>query len=423
VYLKLYKFVTWFFGPLIELYLLKRKFTGKEDSDRFYERKGKTNFKRPAGKIVWFHAASVGESISIVPIIQHLKQQYKNLNFLVTTGTVTSSKILETRLPKGVIHQYVPIDRQVCVQSFLNHWQPDLALFVESELWPNLLLETQKTGCTLLQINARISAHSFSKWQKYPDIIQAMLNCFSLSIAQSEIDKERLEKLGANKTVCLGNLKFEAPTLPANPTETGKVLGMIGDRNVWLAASTHKGEEENIIAAHNILKQKFSNLLTIIVPRHANRGDDVAELLKTSNINFVRRSLDEDILPETEIYLADTMGELGVFYRLSGVVFMGGSLVPHGGQNPLEAARLECAILSGTYTNNFNRIYNEMAENNSVIIVKDVDDLANKITDIFVNSKLQKILSTNALEYIESKSGIIDAYIKELEPYIKPLTV
>lgn len=421
MYLKLYRFVTWFFGPLIELYLLKRKLSGKEDETRFFERKGKTNVKRPQGRLVWFHAASVGESLSIIPIINDIREKYKSLNFLITTGTVSSSKILKTRLPKEVIHQYVPIDRQVCVRRFLSHWRPDIAFFVESELWPNLLLETNKTSCTLIQLNARISSSSFAKWKKYPDIINAMLGCFSLSIAQSEVDKERLDKLGATKTICLGNLKFEAPTLPADPTETGKVLSMIGGRNVWLAASTHAGEEEVIAKAHKKIKAVIPDLLTIIVPRHSNRGDDVYDILKNKGLSVIRRSKKAEIIPETDIYLADTMGELGLFYRLSGVVFMGGSLIPHGGQNPLEAARLDCAIMSGDNFQNFKKVYKEMIENKAAVIVTNADDLSENVINLIKNSADQRKLAENALEYIDSKSGIIDRYLTELEPYLKPL--
>lgn len=421
MYLQLYKFVTWFFGPIIELYLLKRKAAGKEDADRFFERKGKTNKKRPNGNVVWFHAASVGESVSIIPLIQQMKEKYSSLNFLITTGTVTSSKILESRLPKNVIHQYVPIDRTVCVDRFLNNWKPKLAFFVESELWPNLIIQTHKTGCTLIQINARISAHSFTKWKKYPDIIKSMLECFSISIAQSEVDKERLSALGAKKTICLGNLKFAAPTLPADPSETGKVLSMLGSRNIWLAASTHEGEEEFIIRAHKILKAKYPDLLTIIAPRHAVRGAEIAQFLKSEKLQFVQRSKNEIITPQAEIYLADTMGELGIFYRLANIVFMGGSLVEHGGQNPLEAARLECAILTGTHFQNFKRIYSEMIENNCVQVVSGGGDLAAKISEMFENPNILKIQAQTALEYMESKDGIIESYMTEIEPYIKPI--
>jgi 3-deoxy-D-manno-octulosonic-acid transferase len=422
MYLKLYRFVTWFFGPLIELYLLKRKLSGKEDETRFYERKGKTNIKRPQGRLLWFHAASVGESVSVIPIINEIKLKYPSLNFLITTGTVTSSKILKGRLPKDVIHQYVPIDRQASVRRFLSHWRPDVAFFVESELWPNLIIETHKTGCTIIQLNARISAHSFSKWKKYPDIIEAMLACVSLSIAQSEVDKERIDKLGAKKSISLGNLKFEAPALPADPTETGKVLSMIGSRNIWLAASTHSGEEEIIAKAHKKIKLYVPDLLTIIVPRHSNRGEDIASTLKAKGLIITQRSKEKEILkPDTDIYLADTMGELGLFYRLAGIVFMGGSLIPHGGQNPLEAARLDCAILSGDNFQNFKKVYKEMIEEHAAIIVTNVDELAQTVIELINNGSEQRKIADNALEYINGKSGIIERYLVELEPYLKPL--
>ena len=419
--LKLYRFFSKILGPLIDLYLFYRKNKGKEDPQRFNERLGKSNYPRPEGNLVWIHAASIGEAISVIPLIKRIQEDYPNLNFLFTTGTVTSYQILERKLPKKVIHQYVPIDRFHVVKRFLNHWKPDFAMWVESELWPNLVYETHNTGCPIAIVNGRMSSYSFEKWKKYDNLINTVLSCFSVCIAQTESDAERFRLHGATNVKVIGNLKYEAPALPADPGETGKLISMIGDRQIWLAASTNKGEEEYISFVHNKVKENNDKLLTVIAPRHPNRSRDILESLKSKGYNVSVRSKNQEITTETDIYLADTVGEMGIFYRLCGIVFMGGSLIERGGQNPLEAARLECAILCGMNTQNFKEIYNQLEKNSAVIVVKDAAELAVKISMLLSDNEKQDLLSSSALKFIQSKAGIIDEYMNQLSPYLKPL--
>ncbi len=418
--LKLYRTLSFIAGPFIDLYLIFRKKTGKEDPKRFSERLGKPGFPRPDGKLVWVHAASIGEVMSVLPLVEVLLEKYE-VNVLITTGTVTSAKLMESRLPEKCIHQYVPIDKLITVQRFLDHWRPDIAFWVESELWPNLVIETEKTGCRMIQLNARISIPSYEKWQRYKSLGENMMSCFSLSLSQSEEDAERLTKIGAPNARFVGNLKFDAPALPADPKETGKLVSMIGERPIWVAASTHPGEEEIIAGIHRKLREKYDNILTIIIPRHPERGEEIKAVF--SEENPALRSEGQEITEETQVYVADTIGELGIFYRLSGIVFVGGSLVEHGGQNPLEAARLECAIVSGPHTANFRRIYDEMESEQAFLRVSDGENLADTVLELFGDPEKQEQLANTALELIESKSGALENYLAELEQYLEILPV
>jgi 3-deoxy-D-manno-octulosonic-acid transferase len=421
--LKLYKFASKILGPAIDGYLLYRKRKGKEDSERFDERIGKASIARPEGKLVWVHAASIGEAISVIPLIKRIQAENEYLNFLFTTGTVTSSKILQNKLPKNIIHQYVPVDRYHAVRRFLDHWRPNLAIWVESELWPNLVTETREDGCPIVLVNGRMSSDSYEKWKKYNNFVQNILSQFSLCAVQTEDDATKFKEHGAKNVIVAGNLKYEAPALPADPGETGKLINMIGDRQIWLAASTNKGEEEYISFVHEKISEKHDKLLTIIAPRHPERSAEISSALSAKGLNVALRSKGDEITSETNVYLADTVGEMGIFYRLCGIVFMGGSLIERGGQNPLEAARLECAILSGMNTQNFQEIYSELEKNSAVMTVKDAADLGTKIDLLLSDHDRQEALANAALKFIESKAGIIDRYMELLLPYLKPMEV
>ncbi len=422
MYTSLYRFLSYAGGPLIDFYLMRRKQVGKEDPKRYTERLGHPGFPRMSGPLVWVHAASVGEGVSVLPLIKAVVNKYRDVNVLLTTGTVTSAKVLESRLPKRAFHQYAPIDKLVTVRRFLDHWRPDLALWVESELWPNMIIETHRRGCPLIQINARLSPNSYEKWQKYNSLARDMLICFSLSLAQSEEDVTRLKKLGAPNAKCLGNLKFDAPALPADPKETGKLVTATGERPMWVAASTHPGEDELIADAHIKLKLAHDKILTVIIPRHPERGEDIERMLKEKKLTVARRSQKQDIEENTDIYIADTIGELGIFYRMAGITFMGGSLVEHGGQNPLEAARLECALLVGPHTASFTDIYNELEKEHAVIRVRDSDALAEKVGVLLSDHEKQEDFASRAMKLMASKSGILEHYMDALSPYLKPIS-
>lgn len=422
MYLKLYRFFAFVAGPIIDLWFLKRKKNGKEDSKRFNERLGHPGFPRPEGSLIWMHAASVGEIMSVLPLIDHINEKYEDINILVTTGTVTSAKLLDKRLPKRVMHQYVPIDKMPTVIRFLKHWRPDFVLWVESELWPNLIIETNKTGCPMAQINARISKNSFNKWQKCISLSNQILECFAINLSQSEEDQNRFTALGSPNAKYVGNLKYDASPLPASPKETGQLVSMIGNRPIWIAASTHPGEEELLAETHHLLLKEHKSLLLIIIPRHPDRGKEIRDKLDNLELKSSVRSEEGEITEETNVYIANTIGELGIFYRLANIVFMGGSIVEHGGQNPLEAARLQCSLITGIHTENFIKIYHELEENNALIRIHSTDELAEKVDLLLKDHDIQEKLSTTALELIKSKQGVLEKYIEELSPFIHPLS-
>lgn len=417
----LYRWVTFLAGPLIDLYLVKRRLDGKEDKERFRERLGYGAFPRPKGILIWVHAASVGESLSVLPIINKITHHSEAIRVLLTTGTVTSAKMIESRLGDRVFHQYVPTDKIIAVKRFISHWKPNLAIWVESEFWPNLIFETKKQ-CPLILLNGRISEGSFHTWKRYQSIGIAMLRSFSMVLPQSQQDADRLIALGAENIHYVGNLKFDAPLLPSDPKEMGQLLSMIGDRRVWLAASTHPGEEEYIAEVHLALKEEMPDMLTIIVPRHADRGEDISQMLKAKELTYRIRSKQETLEEDTDIYIVDTMGELGLFYRLVSIVFIGGSLVPHGGQNPLEAARLESVIITGPNMQNFASIVSDMLHKEAMIQVQDKDELAKVVLELFYDLERQEKLSEAASKVIEDKAGVLDSVMELLVPYIDDAT-
>lgn len=341
-------------APLLPLHLRRRAARGKEIPERLAERRG-GGAARPPGRLLWLHAASVGETLSILPVLEALAERAPDLALLLTTGTVTSASLLGQRLDPAlagrVIHRFVPLDVPGWVARFLDDWRPDAAAFVESELWPNLVAAAQGRGIPLALVNARLSARSARRWRWLPGLAREMAGGFALVLAQSEADAARLRDIGAAGALCLGNLKDAAPPLPADPAALRELRQAVGGRPVFLAASTHPGEEAVAIAAHAALAARHPDLLTVIVPRHPERGPAVAA--EAAGHAVARRAAGEMPGPDTAIYVADTLGELGLFYRLARVCLVGGSLVPHGGQNPLEPARLGCPILLGPHTWNF----------------------------------------------------------------------
>ncbi|MBI4185239.1 MAG: 3-deoxy-D-manno-octulosonic acid transferase [Proteobacteria bacterium] len=351
--LALYRGLTTAAAPLIALYLAERRRRGKEDAARFPERLGIAGRARPRGPLVWAHAASVGESLSVLPLIERLGRTRPDLALLVTSGTVSSARVLERRLPAGALHQFVPVDRVPYVRRFLDHWRPDLALWLESEFWPVLLMETAARGVPLVLLNGRVSDRSWRRWRRLRGLIRPLLAGFALALGQSEADAARLAELGARHAASLGNLKAAAPPLPVDEAELARLRARLGARPAWLAASTHPGEEEVAARAHLRLRGELPGLLTLIVPRHPERGAAVAESLARLGLRTARRGAGESPGAETDAYVGDTLGELGLFFRLAGPAFVGGSLVPHGGQNPLEPARLGRAVLFGPHMENF----------------------------------------------------------------------
>ncbi len=419
--LPFYRVVTAAGVPLIRLYLAYRMVTGKEDRGRFNERLGRADRPRPAGPLAWVHAASVGESLSMLPLIERLRGQRPDLNVLVTTGTKTSAGLLAERLPEGTFHQYVPVDRLAYVQRFLDHWRPNLVLWAESEFWPNLLSEVEAWGIPMVLVNGRVSARSFAGWRRHKALISRLLAGFDLCLGQTETDVERLRLLGAPQVKSLGNLKYAAPPLPSDGTEFARLDAALDGRPRWLAASTHGGEEAIAGRVHQRLTDTHPDLLTLIVPRHPDRGGQIAASLRASGLTVALRSAGEEITSGTAVYIADTLGELGLFYRLCDVVFMGKSLVPLGGQNPLEAARLDCALIHGPHMGNFEDIVRRLKDAGASTEVADEAALAATLGHLLASGEDRRRQAAAAQTVAAAEAGVLDAVVGELAPYLEQM--
>jgi 3-deoxy-D-manno-octulosonic-acid transferase len=345
-----YRYATSALAPVIPLALKTRARRGKEDRSRLRERLGYAGRARPKGQLIWIHGASVGECQAALPLIEELLKT-GGRNVLLTSGTVTSAALMADRLPQRAFHQYAPVDTQGAIARFLNHWRPDIGLFVDSEIWPNIVSSAHARKIPLALVNGRMSPRSFAGWRRLRRMAGAILGKYDLCLAQDAETAERLAALGARHVQTTGSLKADAPPLPVDPVQLEDLRNAIGARPVFLAISTHPGEDETILPAADTLRGKFPDLLTIVAPRHPSRGADLAMLCGTRPTK--RRSRYELPDSDTAVYIADTLGELGLLFRLAPFAFMGGSLISHGGQNPLEPARLHCAVLAGPHTWNF----------------------------------------------------------------------
>jgi 3-deoxy-D-manno-octulosonic-acid transferase len=417
----LYRGLTAAATPLVIRYLRARRRNGKEDEQRFGERLGITKVARPDAPLVWIHAASIGEATSVLALIERMLDERSRLEILLTTGTVAAARLLAPQLPRGARHQFVPVDLPGAVGRFLDHWRPDLALWVESELWPNLVLMTQRRGIPMLLLNARLSARSHARWRLWGALARPMLGSFALCLAQDEVQGQRFRDLGAKQVASVGDLKSDAKTLPADPGKIDELRRQIGIRPLWLAASTHPGEEDAAIAVHRHLAAGHTGLLTIIAPRHPVRGDDIAAHAANKGLRVARRSSGEPIAADTDLYLADTFGELGVLYSLAGIAFVGGSLVDQGGHNPFEAARLDCAILLGPHTANCAAMVETLINAGAAETVIDADALAAAVARLLDSAKLRAERATRAAKIAAAGLGTLDAVLQRLAPWLDRL--
>ena len=376
--LRAYRSATAVFSPAARLVLRERAARGKEDLERLNERLGLATAKRPDGTLIWIHGASVGETLAALPLLSELLTPGRHA--LVTSGTVTSAKLMAERLPPGALHQFVPIDTPGAARNFLDHWRPDVGLFVDSDLWPNILMSAADRKSPLALVNARMSAKSADGWKRAPQTAQALLSAFDGILAIDPEVAARFSSLGARNVRVTGSLKADAPALPADAKKLGALREAIGGRPIFLASSTHAGEDETLLPAQDVLRQSHPGLLTIIVPRHPDRGSEIAMLCGSRPV--ARRAAGALPGKDTTIYVADTMGELGLFYRLAKIAFMGGSLIAHGGQNPLEPARLGCAVMAGPHTENFTAAYDAIFEAQGagrVVTSADIAALAHRV--------------------------------------------
>lgn len=421
--LKTYRSLTRALAPFAPFALDYRERRGKEDSARRPERLGIASQPRPAGPLAWVHAASVGEFNAVLPLIERLTEVRPDLNLLVTTGTVTSAAIAAARLPQRALHQYAPIDTPQAVQSFLDHWQPDLAVFTESDIWPNIIMATSARGTPMALVNARMSGRSSRRWRQRRRIAQQLFGRFDVVLAQNAQLARHFALLGAPRTMDAGNLKVDAPAPPVDKTELARLKSIAGNRPLLVAASTHEGEELIVADAHRLLRQRMPDLLTIIAPRHPGRGGQVASELAAAGFNVTRRSTGTDPEPSTDIYLADTIGELGLFYSLGNVVFLGGSLVPHGGQNPIEAIRLGCAVMSGPHHQNFAEVYGRLQRAGGFAQVGDAQGIADTAFRLLTDQTSRDSAHRAADGVLQSMGGALEKSLAALLPLLPAAAV
>jgi 3-deoxy-D-manno-octulosonic-acid transferase len=414
--LRAYRLLTAMAMPLANLVLKLRARRGKELAARLPERRGESPIARPNGPLVWLHAASVGEMLSVLPLIERIRA--RDIGVLVTGGTVTAAELAEHRLPPGVIHQFVPADVPQFVARFLDHWRPNLALFAESDLWPNLIMAASARAIPLILINGRVSERSFLRWKLLPRTIAALLSRFDLCLAQSAEAAARYAELGAPRYVTTGNLKLDVPAPPADAARLRQLQDAIGARPVIAAASTHPGEEIELVEVHRKLKHTFPGLLTILVPRHPGRGASITGIARKAGLTFALRSLGELPGRETEIYIADTLGELGLVYRIAPIVFIGGSLVSHGGQNPIEAAKLGAAIVHGPHVWNFTEIYSVLDAAGGAEMVLNTGKLTVRIGAWLKDEEARGQAARAGLKAMDPLVGALERTVAALDPYL-----
>lgn len=404
----LYRVIFVLLTPFLVVWFWIRLLKGKENKSRFCERLGHPKKPRPQGKLIWMHGASVGECLSMMPLINKLLEMDSELNIMVTSGTVTSADLMAKRLPPRAFHQFIPIDSPWGARSFVRHFKADAVLWFESDFWPSLLTAIHKEGIPLVLLNGRISDKSFARWQKSKWFVKSLLKYFTLTLGQSPENTRRLQVLGSPATDCVGNIKYAAPPSPFDAAELEKIQKAIGNRPCWTGASTHHNEEEKMAFVHHELKKIWPNILTINVPRHPNRADDIEKMFIKNGLTVARRSRNEEITENTDVYLADTIGEMGLLYRLAPIVLVGGSLIPFGGQNMLEPMSLSKSVIIGPYAFNFKEIVQSGKEKQALLEVKDEKELLETIKDLLKNPEKQVSLNEKAHATATSEMAVLD---------------
>lgn len=395
-------------------YILKRRVkSGKEDETRIAERKGIASLPRPSGTLIWMHGASVGETSMLLPLIRRLLEDDPKLHVLVTSGTMTSAQIMKERLPERAFHQMVPLDGPNFVERFLAHWQPDLAVWAESEIWPNLVLQTKANRAKMALINARMNQSSIDRWRDKRKFARQVFCCFDIILPADTLTHHALTFLGGNVVSQIGNLKTAAPALEFDKTEAAKLRQAAGHRPIWLAASTHGPEETEILQAHISGPGRKANALLLWVPRHPERGDEIARLCAGHHIAI--RSKNELLTDTTSIYIMDTLGEMGLALELADVAFVGGSLHDSlTGHNPLEPARATVPILTGPHVGSFTEIYAELLNHNAAMRVKSAKQLEKSVMSLLTNPAAARQMAGRAKLLAQESDQVLDYTIAKL---------
>lgn len=418
-----YKTFSYLFYPFAPIYLYFRKIKKKEDLIRYKEKLAKINIQSDDGFLIWIHMASVGEAMSILPLVQKFIEEKKIKKILLTSITLSSGKILEKKFQENekVIHQFLPLDIPILVNKFLNHWKPNLAIFVDSEIWPNLIFEIKKKDVPLVLLNARITEKTFKKWKIFKNFSKKIFEKFDLCLASNKESENFLKILGAKNIKNFGNLKFSSIKNNSNKTLDPLFLNKIKDRKIWCAASTHNPEELLCAKTHIGIKKYYNNILTIIIPRHVDRIEEIKKEISKIKLNVVLSSELSSVNKETDIILIDSYGETLKFYNISKHVFLGKSLVSslalNSGQNPIEPARQGCKIFHGPNISNFKEIYEYFKKLN---ITKEVHNANSLCLSLVEEFKEDKVVNSEIVEKIENYGqNIFNSVIIELKKYIK----
>lgn len=407
--------------PFVGGYVAWRASRGMEDGPRRRERYGKTAAPRPQGQLIWVHAAGEMEAIAVVPLAERFLAT--GIDVVMTTGTVASAEAVRERLGDRVIHQYVPLDLKPALGRFLDHWQPDLAVFAESEIWPMTLLELRARRVPQILVNGRMSDRAFASWRKRAFIAEALFEHFALVVAQSETDAERFRALGARPVSVSGNLRTDISVPPVDELELRRIRNEIGGRERWAAIATHEGEEVLAAEVHKLLGRRHPDILTLIVPRDASRGDRLETELTALGLNVARRSRRDRITSKTHVLLGDTRCETGLYLRLGNIVFLGRSLAGGGGENPLEAALLQNAVLAGQEIGYFRELYQPLIGKGGVRLVRDREMLAGAVNYLLRNEAARAEIGRAGAAAVEAMRGALDRTLRELGPFVNPLIV
>ena len=388
------------FSPLIIIYRIFKK---KEDPKRFLEKLGVSSLGFNKNSLIWFHVSSVGELLSIVPMIEKIERKKKNFKILVTSNTLSSAKIFEKYKFKKTFHQFFPIDSNIIIKKFLNNWKPNIAIFVESEIWPNMILEVKRRKIPLVLLNARITKKTFNKWTRLGIFCRFIFEKFDICLSQNNDTKNFLKKLGAKKIFYSGNLKFSETSIDKNLNLKKSINDFFKNKKfVFGGISTHETEEEFCIKLFEQLKRKYKNLILVIIPRHVNRTERIIQNLSKYKLNIHKHSDKKILNSRTEVYIVDTFGDTKKFLKKCSTVFLGGSLIPHGGQNPIEAARYGLKIIHGPNIENFTEVYNLLKNiglSHQIKSQKDAFNVMNKV----LKHKLKKNLNVNRLNLMGNK--------------------
>lgn len=419
--LPLYRAASACFGLVSPLFLHWRANVGREPRARIGERLGRPSLARPEGRLAWLHGASAAKVMALAPLVERLGSA--GLTVLVTTRSATPVSLAMLRLPPRSLHQLAPLDVPKFMARFLDYWRPDIVLVAESEIWPNLIVEARRRETPLALVNAKLSARSFLLWRKAPGLIRALMRRIDLCLAQTDADAARFEAFGAQRVQAVGNAIYDLTPPPADAAALARLAARIGARPAWVAAATYPGEEEIALEVHRRVARHFPSLLTIIAPRRAKRGFDLALRAVKLGLTARRRAGDRETEPLPDIYIAATIGEAGLFYRAAGVVFLGKSLCREGGENPIPPAKLGCAILHGPEVGDFEEAYAALDAAGGAATVFDAESLASELALLLFDSGEQRAMARAAADAMERLSGASNKIMQAIEPYIAQMMV